>query len=1542
MRLFSPVLLLLGGLAATALPCRAQGIADLAVWPGNGAWGGNGTQLLGQALATGDFNGDGLWDLALSAPGAAANAGEVYLFFGPLAVSADAAFADPAASAQLIVRGEEGAQIGRSLELADVNGDGLEDLLIGAPLSGGGRGELWILFGDEALSGLRSSPDVVLLGAAPGDQFGAAVGATLYNGDDTIQDLVIGSPLADPLGRDAAGRVDILIGRQTGWPDTLDLALQPPEVTLFGGEPGGRFGAAVSRAVSFQGTLLGNDLNGDGAGDLIAAAPDQVYRGRTGAGAVHLFYTHESLIDTVDLAQGGALDGYKIIGGAQTQDRTGAGLASAHLTGSRRLLIGAPNARHDNLRTGAAYEISWSELNALGFDVDLLQAGRYRVKLLGASPGDSLGAAVAALGSLRLVSAPGRAYGSRTHAGEVYGFTAGNTLLGVAVLDTLTAGLRAHAGASSGDLIGRALALGDLDDDGLVDFIFASPAAFGFAGAAHLVRGGLPAAYDFNPGPGSSGIATNDTLRFSAVDDEEGIDPDGLALELDGIDYTAADPEVSLSEQDGVYSFAVLPAQPFALDVPIPVEATITDLAGNRSPRYAFTFITGRDNVAPRVTQRSPDAGETGVATTRAVEFNLEDDGVGVDSSSLRLTVEGTLLLPGAPGLSITGTPASYRVAYQPVEPFPTEARIDIRIEAGDLAEPAANVMTPDEYYFFTAVDSDPPRIVEILPAPGGTIDVAGEIRIRLADDGAGVDPEATSLTLTQDGTPSDVELVFEPLADGFWAVHRPTAELYQPGGLEASLASADRADPPNPRADSVWTYTVIEDTDPPQLVSASPAPGSADAPRTAAILLVVNDNAAGVDSAGVLLEIDGAAIAHDQIEWTRNGYAGYTLDYEKTDGLYGPAVGVRLRAPDRALTPNVLDTTYTFTTVQDGEAPVVVYMDPSPGEAGVSIRDSLIWEVTDDLSGVDEASVFAAVDGADMTGLLQRENPVNVPSAEVRFVLAPPQPFQYESEVNVFFSIADREQPANEQPLEYSFTTEPDEEPPFLANLSPFPGQTGVSRGADIVFHVLDDGLGVERDSVHLFLGGAHVPDGDLFLEAVDRGYAVRYNPPGLFGHEDTVRVEIWAHDRAGTPNFLREEYYFVTLSDDREPPVIANLQPADSAVGWPVGGGIEFDLLDDGEGVDTSATVVQNVDDPLWTAAATVTPVENGFHYSLAPTLPWTYSDTVHVAIRSRDLADPPNETPDPFAFVFFVERDDDAPSAADLFPGPDSGMTANRRLEFRLLDPLAGVDSSSVRLEIDGVEVTDSALVDPVPEGLRYRYRPAGGWTTGDTLSAVLSARDLSAGRNAMSFAWSFHIVPDTLAPYLPPDSLSPAPGASNVSFEDTLTVTVLDDGLGVDPGRLDLTLAGRPFGDFAQPDTLERGMRFRLPLANAGLFAGQQVEVRLEALDLAVPPNRTSLRWSFRMEPPGESFSIVPTTITPNGDGVWDEAVIYHDGGPGAEVSIFDLRGRRVARLGGSPVRWDGRDDRGRDVPGGLYIVQVKADGKVRQGTLAVAR
>lgn len=292
-----------GSARATRIVDLAEG-ADLVV---HGAFEGDGagSRMAGGPLVA-DADGDGVNDLVTSSEiadrpdGACPDAGAVDVLFGPLGRGAvDLALPQPN---RLRVSGGCGAPAGwrwtatgdgaGSFALGDVSGDGVTDLVVGAPHADGpsdGRrdaGQVHVVFGPLAPGDLdlesqpahltlfgragATVPPGPSLGDAGGDLFGWSVATADVNGDGR-RDLVVSAPGASgPSGdRPHAGEVDVFFGPLAA--GTWDLATTPPDAVILGRRSpvagpgdGGRLGCA----------LRTGDITGDGVADLVIGAPE--------------------------------------------------------------------------------------------------------------------------------------------------------------------------------------------------------------------------------------------------------------------------------------------------------------------------------------------------------------------------------------------------------------------------------------------------------------------------------------------------------------------------------------------------------------------------------------------------------------------------------------------------------------------------------------------------------------------------------------------------------------------------------------------------------------------------------------------------------------------------------------------------------------------------------------------------------------------------------------------------------------------------------------------------------------------------------------------------------------------------------------------------------------------------------------------------------------------------------------------------------------------------------------------------------------------
>lgn len=210
---------------------------------------------LGRALSVGDFNSDGIDDLAVSAPlgvdpaSGDDSTGLVYVIAGSTELPGSTL--DLAEGmADVAIRGvEAGDGAGLSLLSADFGGDGVDDLLIGAHLADGpaneraDAGEAYIVSGASLRPQMNLEQDATatLIGAAPGDHL-SETAATGSFGGDPLADIVIASTFASDNDQPGSGRTYILLSPLTG---VVDLAIHVPYLAIGGADAGDQLGHSI-------------------------------------------------------------------------------------------------------------------------------------------------------------------------------------------------------------------------------------------------------------------------------------------------------------------------------------------------------------------------------------------------------------------------------------------------------------------------------------------------------------------------------------------------------------------------------------------------------------------------------------------------------------------------------------------------------------------------------------------------------------------------------------------------------------------------------------------------------------------------------------------------------------------------------------------------------------------------------------------------------------------------------------------------------------------------------------------------------------------------------------------------------------------------------------------------------------------------------------------------------------------------------------------------------------------------------------------------
>jgi hypothetical protein len=526
--------------------------------------------------SAGDVNGDGFDDLIVGAPFADGPsdgrnlAGDSYVIFGKaggFAATIDlAAITSGDGSQGFVLQGESVFdQSGFSVASAgDINGDGFDDLIVGAPLADGpanGRGsagDSYVIFGKAG--GFAATIDLATITSGDGSQGFVLQGESVYDGSgysvasagdvngDGFDDLIVGARSADgPAdGRDIAGESYVIFGKAGGFGATIDLA------TLTSGDGSQGFvlqGESVYDRSGYSVASAG-DVNGDGFDDLIVGAPgaDGPADGRAYAGDSYVIFGKAggfaATIDLATITSGDGSQGF-VLQGESADDNSGTSVASAgdvNGDGFDDLIVGAFGADGpaDGRSVAGDSYVIFGKAGGFGatFDLATLTSGdgSQGFVLQGESAFDYSGFSVASAGDVNgdgfddlIVGAryaDGPADG-RANAGDsyvIFGKAGGfGATIDLATIAAGTGGFVIH-GESTGDQSGYSVAsAGDVNGDGFDDLIVGARYADGPADG----RGEAGESYVIF---GSATIGGSpDAVTQAGTDASEGLNGDGTA-----------------------------------------------------------------------------------------------------------------------------------------------------------------------------------------------------------------------------------------------------------------------------------------------------------------------------------------------------------------------------------------------------------------------------------------------------------------------------------------------------------------------------------------------------------------------------------------------------------------------------------------------------------------------------------------------------------------------------------------------------------------------------------------------------------------------------------------------------------------------------------------------------------------------------------------------------------------------------------------------------------------------------------------------------
>lgn len=585
---------------------------------------------LGLAVTrAGDINGDGLEDILIGAPGANDNTGESYVVFGnPGGFTPSLDLSQLNGSNGFTLKGIAANNYsGSSLDAAgDVNGDGIDDLIISAP-GAENTGQSYLIFGTSQgfsanlnLSSLDGSKGFKINGIEADDASGISVkGAGDINGDG-LDDLIIGAAQANG----NAGQSYVVFGQYTGFSANFDLSSLLPSNEGDGSQGFVINGITAEDSLGFAVSGAG-DINGDGFDDLIIGAPEA--NDNTGQSYV-VFGKSGGFAASFDLS---AVDGSNsfTLNGLAEGDRLGSSVSSAgdvNGDGLDDLVIGAAG---EEGSIGSSY-IVFGRTNGFPGNFDLSNLdGSNGFVVSGLAENDRLGISVSGAGDINgdgfddLIIGADRANAQRGESYLIFGRASGwNANLDLSAIDGSNGFIL--EGFAQGDRSGVSVnAAGDINSDGFDDLIIGAMGNDSNTGSSYVVFGNAAPELDLN----GDGVGVDFAADFA-----------GAPVQIVDNDLTITDPNHSnllmatvniTNPLNGINEFLV-------------ADTTATNIVANYNRGTGLLSLSGEDTlenyqqVLRSITYENNAA--TPNPTTRIIELVVSDGAVNSNVSTSATT----------------------------------------------------------------------------------------------------------------------------------------------------------------------------------------------------------------------------------------------------------------------------------------------------------------------------------------------------------------------------------------------------------------------------------------------------------------------------------------------------------------------------------------------------------------------------------------------------------------------------------------------------------------------------------------------------------------------------------------------------------------------------------------------------------------------------------------------------------------------------------------------------------------------------------------
>ncbi|MBN9564649.1 MAG: FG-GAP repeat protein [Alphaproteobacteria bacterium] len=475
------------GLSSPAFPA----VFNLSSLDGQNGFILNGFRMPGSVgysvSAAGDVNGDGIDDIIIGAPYVAVGIGQAYVVFGnkgPFNASFDLRHLNGQNGFILDGFGSELTGVAVS-QAGDINGDGISDVIVGAPATQNNVGQAYVVYGNKVFPSLINSSSLngingfTFIAPSAEEYFGTSVSSAGDVNGDGMNDIIIGSPYA---GAMQSGQAYVVYGTKTGFNPTFN-------VSALNGNNGftldldlllyaGGLGYTVSSA---------GDINGDGVDDLVLGAQSvNNFLGQTYV----VFGNPSGFRASFDLSALNGQNGFAVVGApgfslGYSVDRAG----DVNGDGLSDIIIGATgNAGQVYVvfgqKNGFNPVVNVSDLN--GYNGFAAVPGYSHTAQIGSSVGyagdiNRDGFSDILIGNPNANNRAGQAYVIYGHQGAFDPIVNVSTLNGTNgfTMDGVFGRLKGWSVSTAGDV----------NDDGVADILIGAPGDFNGLGQAYVVFG---------------------------------------------------------------------------------------------------------------------------------------------------------------------------------------------------------------------------------------------------------------------------------------------------------------------------------------------------------------------------------------------------------------------------------------------------------------------------------------------------------------------------------------------------------------------------------------------------------------------------------------------------------------------------------------------------------------------------------------------------------------------------------------------------------------------------------------------------------------------------------------------------------------------------------------------------------------------------------------------------------------------------------------------------------------------------------------------